>query len=255
MLLAIDVGNTNIVFAVFAGEDVRGKWRLSTDARRTADEYAILLKELFALEGITFADIKNIIVSSVVPQSAYALKTLCKDYFGRKPMVVGKEGIKLGLAIKTDSPAEVGADRLVNAVAAFKKYKKACIVIDFGTATTFDVVDGKGDYLGGLIAPGINLSLDALHRAAAKLPEIGVEKPKQVIGKSTVSAMQSGIYYGYLGLIEGSITRIRKELKKNLLTIATGGLAPLFAEATDAIDKADEDLTLYGLNEIYKRNK
>lgn len=256
MLLAIDIGNTNSVFAVFDGERLQGKWRLSSDARRTADEYAILLKELMALSGLVLKDISAVITSSVVPQTQFAIRQLCENYFRCKPLVVGQEGARMDIAIKTDSPQEVGADRLVNAIAAYSRYQQACIIIDFGTATTFDVVAGNGDYLGGMIAPGINLSLDALHRAAAKLPEVNIQKPEKVIGKSTVAAMQSGIYYGYLGLIEGNIMRIKSELAEGeVKVIATGGLAPLFAKATNVIDETDVELTLTGLMEIYMRNR
>lgn len=254
MLLAIDVGNTNIVFAVFSGDDLEGKWRLSTDTSRTSDEYAVVFRDLLQLNGINFSDIKNIIISSVVPQHTFEIKNFCNDYFSCKPMVIGEKGVKVGMDIDVDRASEVGADRLVNAVSAYKTYKKAAIIIDFGTATTFDVINKKGAYIGGLIAPGINLSLDALHAAAAKLPEIAIKKPSKVIGKSTVSAMQSGIYFGYKGLIEGIIANIRSEIEEEMITIATGGLAPLFAESTDSIEHLEPNLTINGLNEIYKIN-
>ncbi len=256
MLLAVDVGNTNIVFAIFNGDELCGKWRISTDTRRTEDEYAILLSGMMEMQGLTFSDVKDVIVSSVVPQNMRALERFCSQYFQATPMVVGDKGVKLGIKVLTDTPGEVGADRLVNAVAAYQAYRAACIVIDFGTATTFDVVNEDGDYIGGLIAPGINLSMDALHAAAAKLPEVSVERPHKVIGKSTVSAMQAGIYYGYVGLIEGIVERIRKEMKQmEMPTVATGGLVPLFSGDTPAITHVDEELTIKGLHLIYKMNK
>jgi len=254
MLLAIDVGNTNIVFAVFKDDKIVGKWRLSTDSQRTSDEYAVVLKELMSVKKIEFSSIDNVIISTVVPQHLYDLKVLCKEYFSCTPLVVGEEGVKIGIEIKLDRPSEVGADRVVNAVAAYDLYKCACIVIDFGTATTFDVVDGDGNYIGGLISPGINLSIEALHQAAAKLPEIAIKKPDFVIGKNTVSAMQSGVYFGYLGLIEGSVERIKEEYGSDMKVVCTGGLASLFFDATGSIDSMEQDLTINGLNKIFNMN-
>lgn len=254
MLLAIDSGNTNIVFAVYDGETVRGEWRSSTDPERTADEFGVWLMQLVAVENIQRSDINAAIIASVVPALVFSLKTLCRRYFHCEPLVVGDDGVDLGLNIILDRPEEVGADRLVNAVAGHKFYKGPLIVIDFGTATTFDVVDGEGNYLGGAIAPGINLSLEALHMAAAKLPRVAVERPKQVIGKATVPAMQSGVFWGYIGLIEGLVTRIKAEFGSPMTVLATGGLAPLFAESTTVIDHLDPDLTLRGLLEIHRRN-
>ncbi len=254
MLLAIDSGNTNIVFAVYDGDILRGEWRASTDSERTADELGVWLTQLLTIEGLNRLDITAAIVASVVPAMVFGLKTLCRRYFRCEPLVVGDDGVDLGLSILLDRPEEVGADRLVNAVAAHKCYKGPLIVIDFGTATTFDVVDGEGNYCGGAIAPGINLSLEALHAAAAKLPRVAIGRPKQVIGRATVPAMQSGIFWGYLGLIEGLVSRIKEEFGSDMYVVATGGLAPLFADATKAINALDADLTLRGLLEIHRRN-
>lgn len=254
MLLAIDSGNTNIVFAVYDGDVLRGEWRASTHTDRTADELGVWLTQLLSIEGLDRTDISAAIVASVVPAMVFGLKTLCRRYFKCEPLVVGDEGVDLGLSILLDRPEEVGADRLVNAVAAHKYYKGPLIVIDFGTATTFDVVDGEGNYCGGAISPGINLSLEALHMAAAKLPRVAIGRPRQVIGRATVPAMQSGIFWGYVGLIEGLVTRIKAEFGAEMMVLATGGLAPLFAEATPVIDALDADLTLRGLLEIHRLN-
>jgi len=254
MLLAIDSGNTNIVFAVYDGDQVRGEWRASTDAERTADELGVWLTQLLSIEGMSRTDIKAAIIASVVPAMVFGLKTLCRRYFKCEPLVVGDEGVDLGIKVLLDRPEEVGADRLVNAVAAHQCYPGPLIVIDFGTATTFDVVDSDGNYCGGAIAPGINLSLQALHMAAAKLPRVAIGRPRQVIGKATVPAMQSGIFWGYVGLIEGLVKRIKDEIGSDMLVVATGGLAPLFHEATPAIERLDPDLTLRGLLIIHRMN-
>jgi type III pantothenate kinase len=254
MLLAIDCGNTNIVFAVFEGDRLRGEWRASTDVERTADELGVWLNQLLAIAKLSREDISAAIVASVVPAMVFGLKTLCRRYFACEPVVVGDEGVNLGISVLLDRPEEVGADRLVNAVAAHQRYGGPLIVIDFGTATTFDVIDGDGNYCGGAIAPGINLSLEALHMAAAKLPRVAIERPRRVIGKATVPAMQSGIYWGYVGLIEGLVGRIEQEFGREMQVVATGGLAPLFVDATPAIDTLDTDLTLRGLLAIHRRN-
>ena len=254
MLLAIDSGNTNIVFAVFDGDTRRGEWRSSTSTERTADEFGVWLMQLMQIDGIRREDITSAIVASVVPAVNFGLKTLCRRYFGCDPLIVGDESVKLGIEVLLDRPEEVGADRLVNAVAAHKFYKGPMIVIDFGTATTFDVVDGEGNYCGGAIAPGINLSLEALHMGAAKLPRVAIGRPRQVIGKATVPAMQSGVFWGYVSLIEGLVKRIQEEFGQSMLVVATGGLAPLFKDATDVIQVLDGDLTLRGLVEIWRRN-
>lgn len=255
MLLAIDSGNTNIVFAVFDGTEKRGEWRASSDPRRTADEYGVWLTQLMGLDGIGRADVNHGIVATVVPETLYSLKTLCRKYFGCEPLIVGEPDVDLGIEVLVDSPDDVGADRLINAGAAHRRYGGPLIVIDFGTATTFDVIDDDGNYFGGVIAPGINLSLDALHKAAAKLPRVAVQKPDRVIGKRTVPAMLSGVYWGYVGLIEGLVARIKAEYGKDMKVVATGGLAPLFAGATGVIEHLDTDLTLRGLAETHRRNK
>ncbi|MBF0168202.1 MAG: type III pantothenate kinase [Alphaproteobacteria bacterium] len=254
MLLAIDSGNTNIVFAVFDGEEVKGEWRASTGAMRTADELGVWLTQLLALAEIDRKQINAAIIATVVPAVLFNLKQLCRRYFGADPLVVGEEGVDLGLQVFLDRPEEVGADRLVNAVAAHQSYSGPLIVIDFGTATTFDVIDQEGNYCGGAIAPGINLSLEALHMAAAKLPRVAIGRPKQVIGKATVPAMRSGVYWGYVGLIEGLVARIEEEFGAAMTVVATGGLAPLFAEAVPRIRHLDTDLTLRGLLAIWRRN-
>lgn len=255
MLLAIDSGNTNIVFAVYEGAARRGEWRAASDAKRTADEYGVWLTQLMAIEGLTRADITDSIVATVVPETLFSLKALCRKYFSSEPMIIGDPAVDVGVGVLVSAPDEVGADRLVNAAAAHWRYGGPLIVIDFGTATTFDVVDGQGNYFGGVIAPGINLSLDALHMAAAKLPRVAVQRPETVIGKRTVPAMMSGVYWGYVGLIEGLVARIKAEYGAPMAVVATGGLAPLFNEATDAIEHLDPDLTLRGLAEIYRRNQ
>ena len=256
MLLAIDSGNTNVIFAVYdAADELRGSWRASTEARRTADEYAVWLTQLMALEKLTPKDIDAAVIANVVPATMYALKTLCRRYFKVDAMVVGEPGVDLGIAVRVDRPDQVGEDRLVNAVAAHVRFGGPLILIDFGTATTFDVIAEDGAYEGGVIAPGINLSLEALDRAAAKLPRIAIKDPPQrVIGQATVPAMESGAYWGYVGLIEGLVQRIRAEYDRPMKVVATGGLAPLFARATDAIEEIDSDLTLRGLRTIYRAN-
>lgn len=254
MLLAIDSGNTNIVFAVYDGETRRGEWRSATNPNRTADEYAVWLSQLMALEGLAREDIDGAILANVVPKADYTLRSLCRRYFGQEPLLVGAPEVDLGIEALVDRPEEVGADRLVNAVGARTRFEGPLIVVDFGTATTFDVVDAAGNYCGGVIAPGINLSLEALDAAAAKLPRVAIARPPRVIGKATVPAMQSGVYWGYVGLIEGLVARIQAEFGAPMTVIATGGLAPLFAEATEAIQHLDADLTLRGLVAIYRRN-
>ncbi|GIL37934.1 type III pantothenate kinase [Roseiterribacter gracilis] len=256
MLLAIDAGNTNVVFAVYDGDVQRGVWRAATDSRRTADEYAVWLLQLMSKAGLDAAQLDGCIVASVVPLATFNLLKLVREHLQLEPLVIGEPNVQLGLRVLLDRPEEVGADRIVNAVAASERYGGPLIVIDFGTATTFDVVDANGDYRGGVIAPGIILSVEALHMAAAKLPKVDVVRPKtdNVIATSTVTAMQSGIYWGYVGLIEGLVARIRAELGGGARVIATGGLATLFADATQAIDSIDEDLTLRGLVLLYQRN-
>lgn len=258
MLLAIDVGNTNIVFAICEGEVIRWRWRISTDGQRTADEYAVWLHQLMALEGVERTHISAAIIATVVPQTLFNLQRLCGKYFGVEPLVVAVGAVELGLRIALPNPAEVGADRLVNAIAAHHAHAGNLVVVDFGTATTFDVVAADGAYLGGVIAPGINLSMDALYQAAAKLPRIAVEPPADglgVIGKGTVHAMQSGVFWGYVGLIEGLVQRISDEIGGPVTVIATGGLATLFNRHTASIDVVDGDLTIRGLIRIYELNE
>jgi len=255
VLLAIDSGNTNVVFSVYDGDASQGVWRCSNDPRRTADEYMVWLMQLMQLEGVDRAGVDRAIIASVVPEALFHLVSLCRRYFSCDPMVVGEMGVDLGIEILTDRPEQVGADRLVNAVAAHDRYRRALIVVDFGTATTFDIVDGNGNYCGGVIAPGINLSLEALYRAASKLPRVDIRPTEQVIGKATIPAMQSGIFWGYVGLIEGLIQRIRTEWGvPDMPVVATGGLAPMFAEATALFDHIDRDLTIHGLVLIHRRN-
>ncbi len=251
MLLAVDVGNTNTVFALYEGDHVRASWRLATVRQRTSDEYALALVQLIEMAGFDWRRIDEVVVSSVVPEADRQLRWMCRDRLER-PVSFIAEDIAVPLTIKLSNPKEIGADRLVNAFAAHRHYGGDLIVIDFGTATTFDVVDRHGTYHGGVIAPGINLSLEALNRAAAKLPRIGVEKPQAVIGDGTVSAMQSGVFWGYIGLIEGLVARIQAEFGEPMRTIGTGGLAPLFADATAAIARVDTDLTMTGLVDLFR---
>lgn len=255
MLLAINANNTNTVFAIYDGPTLRGSWRCATDPRRTADEYVVWLTQLMGFETLQREDIDAAILSSVVPATIFNLKTLCRRYFNCDPLVVGEKGCRLGIKVLLDRPDEVGADRVVNAVAGKDRYTAPLIIVDLGTATTFDVVDKDGNYVGGVIAPGINLSLRALEMAAAKLPHVAIERTERIIGKSTVPAMQSGLFWGYVGLIEGLVARIRNEFGQPMSVVATGGLVPLFAGATPAIENVDQDLTLWGLYLIHKRNK
>jgi len=255
MLLAIDAGNTNIVFAVYDGEAIRCEWRAVTKTARTADEYAVLLSPLLALNGLKFSDLQSAIIATVVPAALFDLRQLCRRYLNCEPLVVKDPNVALGIKVRIDRPEAVGADRLVNAVAAHERYKGALIVLDFGTATTFDIVGENGDYEGGVIAPGINLSAEALHKAAAMLPRVALSRTQAVIGKDTVPAMQSGLYWGYIGLIEGLVARIKTEYAKPMTVIATGGLAKVFYKQTPAIDHLDAYLTIRGLILIHARNR
>ncbi|MGF1551859.1 MAG: type III pantothenate kinase [Paracoccaceae bacterium] len=254
MLLAIDIGNTNTVFAAFEGERPLGEWRCDTDSARTADQYFVWLAQLMTYNGLAASDIRAVVVSNVAPSVLFNIRVLCDRYFGCRPLVVGRSDCRLPVEVRVDNPAEVGADRLVNTVAAFERYGGDLIVVDFGTATTFDVVDHDGAYAGGVIAPGVNLSLDALHRAAAHLPRIDVTKPQRVLGTNTVACLQSGIYWGYVSLIEGLCARLAAERERPMKTIATGGLSPLFARGTDTIEAVDPDLTVRGLVRIHAYN-
>jgi type III pantothenate kinase len=253
MLLAIEQGNTNTLFAIHDGRTWTAQWRAATDPQRTADEYAVWLHQLLSMQGLTMADIDDCIISSVVPQSLFNLRNLSRRYLKVEPLVVG-ENAELGIPIRIQKPSEAGADRLVNAIGGYLKYGGPLILIDSGTATTFDVVGADGAFEGGVISPGINLSMQALHSAAARLPRVAIAKPAHVIGKGTVEAMQSGVFWGYVALIEGLIERIKREYPAPLQVIATGGVASLFEGATDRIDAFDPDLTLRGLLEIVRRN-
>lgn len=253
MLLAIEQGNTNTLFAVHDGKDWITEWRAATESTRTADEYAVWLYQLLELKGLRLEDIDGCIVSSVVPQSVFNLRNLSRRYLHVEPLVVG-ENVDLGIEVRLANPAEAGSDRLVNALGGFLTYGGPLLLIDSGTATTFDLVGPDGAFEGGVIAPGINLSMQALHTAAARLPRVAIQKPDHVIGRDTVGAMQSGVYWGYVGLIEGLIDRIKAEYGQPLTVVATGGVASLFVGATDKIDKFDADLTIRGLLEIWRRN-
>jgi type III pantothenate kinase len=253
MLLAIEQGNTNTLFAIHDGESWIAQWRTATEATRTADEYAVWLSQLLHMHKLSFDDLKGCIVSSVVPQSIFNLRNLSRRYMNVEPLIIG-ENANLGIEVRISKPSEAGADRLVNAVGAHLTYPGDLLLIDSGTATTFDVVAADGAFEGGLIAPGINLSLTALHEAAAKLPRIAIQKPDRVIGKDTVGAMQSGVFWGYISLIEGLVDRIKAEWGKPMTVIGTGGVASLFEGATTRIDRFDPDLTIRGLLEIWRRN-
>lgn len=250
MLLAIDAGNTNLVFALVAEDGaIRTRWRIATDPRRTADEYAVWLHQLLELEGLSRADVGEVIIGTVVPRALHNLQVLASKYFGREAIVAGQGRAAWPIALDVDEPHNVGADRALNAIAAHAKYSGDVVVIDFGTATTFDVVDFGGAYKGGIIAPGINLSLDALVGAAAKLPRIAIEAPSDtsVIGRTTQSQMLIGIYWGYVAMIEGLIARVKGEIGRPVKVVATGGLADLFQKHTGAFDAIEPDLTIQGL--------
>ena len=253
MLLAIEQGNTNTLFAIHDGETWTSQWRAATDSSRTADEYAVWLFQLLAMAGLNFSMLDACIISSVVPQSIFNLRNLARRYLHVEPVVIG-ENADLGIPVRIDKPSEAGADRLVNAIGAHAVYSGPLIVIDSGTATTFDVVAADGGFEGGVIAPGINLSMEALHAAAAKLPRVAIQKPARVIGKDTVGAMQAGVFWGYIALIEGLIARIKSEYPAPMTVVATGGVASLFHGATETIDHFDPDLTIRGLLEIHRRN-
>ncbi|MBS3970015.1 MAG: type III pantothenate kinase [Clostridia bacterium] len=253
MLFVIDIGNTNIVMGVYQGNNLEYHWRISTDTNKTSDELGVLLYQLFEYKGASFKDINAVVISSVVPTIMSAMEIMCEEYIKVKPLIIGP-GIKTGLVIKFDNPKEVGADRIVNAVAAIEKYGAPAIVVDFGTATTFDAISPEKYYLGGAITPGIGISMDALFSRAAKLPRVELQKPDSVIGKSTVKCMQSGILYGYVGQVDGIVSRMKRELGGSPAAIATGGLAGFIAPYCDTIDYIDPYLTLEGLKIIYKRN-
>ncbi len=254
LVLVCDVGNTNIVLGVFSSEELLVDWRIGTDRRRTADELGMLVKNLFDYHGLSFGDVEAVVISSVVPPLTPVLVQMCRRYFRREPLVVGP-GVKTGMPIRYDNPREVGADRIVNAVAAYAKYGGPVIVVDFGTATTFCAVSRAGEYLGGAIAPGIAISTEALFEKAAKLPRVEVVRPRQVIGRNTVTSMQSGIYYGFVGQVNEIVRRMKRELGEEAVVVATGGLAELICEEVETVDHVDPYLTLWGLKIIYERNR
>lgn len=255
MLLAIDAGNTNVVFALVEAREIKARWRIATDPRRTGDEYAVWLHQLMALEGFDASAIDQVIVSTVVPRALHNLEVLSQKYFGRDPLIAGEGPVDYGMDIDVDEPRSLGADRAVNAIAAHAKYDGDLIIVDFGTATTFDAIDFNGAYKGGIIAPGINLSLDALVSAAAKLPRIAIEPPRtnSVIGRNTEDQMHIGVFWGYVAMMEGLIERIRAEIGRPAKVIATGGLAVLFDDHTRIFDAVDVDLTLEGLAILAER--
>ena len=255
MLLAIDAGNTNVVFALFEGRDLKTRWRIATDPRRTADEYAVWLVQLMAIQGIAREAVTQIIISTVVPRALHNLNVLSQNYFGIVPLVAGEGKVDWGIHIDVDQPRSLGADRAVNAIAAHAKYAGDLIVVDFGTATTFDVVDFNGAYKGGIIVPGINLSLDALVGNTAKLPRIAIEAPRStsVIGRNTEDQMLIGVFWGYVAMMEGLIARLRNEIGRPAKVIATGGLAILFDQRSDIFDVVDAELTLDGLAILAER--
>lgn len=254
MLLAIDIGNTNIVVGVFRGEELVKHWRVSTLRQQTADEYGIILLNLFSSYGIKPAEVKGAIVSSVVPSLNKPFKDALLGYFGVTPLIVGEEGVDPLIKVLTDNPSEVGADRIVNAVAAYREYKRPLIVVDFGTAVTFDYINEKGDYSGGVIAPGISISVEALFTKTAKLPRVEVKRPERMVGKNTVESMQAGIFYGFISLVDGIIERMIAEVGTSPKVIATGGLAQIAVGSARYITETDEFLTLKGLMLIYEGN-
>ena len=254
MLLAIDVGNTNTVLGVFEGPSRRHQWRVETSQSRTYDEYGILFTQLFAGTGLDPAKVDAIVIASVVPALAFTLEQMAQRYFGKKPVFIGP-GVKTGMPILYDDPREVGADRVVNAVAAYARWKTGLVVVDFGTATTFDAVSPKGEYLGGAICPGVSISMEALFTHAAKLPRVEFARPAHVVGKNTVASIQSGLVFGYVALVDGICARMQDELGFPVKVVATGGLAPLVAGLSRAISEVDEHLTLEGLRLVYELNR
>jgi len=257
MLLAIDAGNTNVVFALVDGSEIKTRWRIATEARRTGDEYAVWLHQLLELEGYSKSDVTAAIIGTVVPRATHNLEVLASKYFHVEPLIAGEGKAAWPIALDVDEPQNVGADRALNAIAAHSKYQGDLVVIDFGTATTFDVVDYTGAYKGGIIAPGINLSLDALVNAAAKLPRIAIDVPvdASVIGRTTESQMLTGIYWGYVAMMEGLVERMKAEIGRPVTIVATGGLATLFDQHADLFDAIEGDLTIQGLAMLHARNR
>lgn len=259
MLLAFDVGNTNIVLGVFEGKELIKNWRLETDNRKSADEYGMLVHQLFSYEGLKMEEVDDIIISTVVPSVLYTLQHLARKYFDKKAIVI-EPGVKTGLLIKYDNPKQVGADRIVNAVAAYAKYGGPLIIIDLGTATTFCAITDKAEYLGGTIAPGLKITSDALVEKTAKLPKVEIEEPGHVICKNTIQSMQSGLVYGHMGMVDYIVKKMKQELSehcggKPVKVIATGGLATMISRGVDSIDAVDRMLTLEGLQIIYEKNR
>lgn len=254
MLLVIDIGNSNTVLGLYAGEVLVKHWRVTTSRTRTSDEYAVLMERLFGLSGVGFDAVSDVIIASVVPPVLPTFVALCQGYFGKKPYVVGPD-IQTGMPILYDNPKEVGADRIVNGVAAFEKYRSSLIIVDFGTATTFDYISAAGEYLGGAIAPGVAISAEALFTRTSKLPRVDLARPPQVVAKNTVNSMQAGIFFGYVGLVDGIVARMRQETGDLCRIVATGGLASLIAGESQTIDAVEPMLTLEGLRIIYLRNR
>lgn len=254
MLLVIDIGNSNTVLGLYADTTLVKNWRIATDKTRTVDEYAVLIERLFGMADLRFGEVDDVIIACVVPPLLNVFIALCASYLEKKPYVVGP-GIRTGMPILYDNPKEVGADRIVNAVGAYEKYRRGLIVVDFGTATTFDYISARGEYLGGAIAPGIAISAEALFERASKLPRVELSRPPQAIAKNTVNSMQAGILYGYVGLVDGIVARMKQEAGEAALVVATGGLAPLISADSKAIDAVEPMLTLDGLRIIYQRNR
>ncbi len=254
MLLTIDCGNTNTVFSVWDGTDFIATWRTATEVTRTADQYFVWLNSLMTLTGL-YADISDVVISSTVPRVVFNLRVLCDRYFNTRPLVVGKPECLLPVPPRVDAGVRPGPDRLANAAGAFDRHGGNAVIVDFGTATNFDVVAEDGAYIGGVIAPGVNLSLQALHQGAAALPHVDITQPEKVIGTDTVACIQSGVFWGYIGLVEGITARIKAEYGRPMTVIGTGGLAPLFAQAENLFDSIDDDLTFHGLRVIHDYNK
>lgn len=254
MLLVFDIGNSNIVLGTYEGKALTNHWRISTDRKKTADEYGMMINNLFMVRGLKMTDVSAIIVASVVPPLTVPMIRMCERYFNIRPLVVGA-GIRTGIQLKYENPREIGADRIVNVVGAYEQFKRPLIVIDIGTATTFDVVNSKGDFIGGVIAPGLGCSADALFQQASKLPRIELVTPKQTICHNTVSGMQAGIIFGYVGQVDAIVNRIKAEMDEDPYVVATGGYARMIARESNTIDKIDHFLTLTGLRVLFERNK
>ena len=254
MLLAIDIGNTNTVLGLFEGKNLRADWRLETRAARTGDEYAALVATLFGLRGLALASVDAVAISSVVPPALFPIEQLCRRHLGIAPLIVGP-GTKTGMPILYENPREVGADRIVNGVAAYARWPEGAIVVDFGTATTFDVITARGEYAGGVIAPGLMVAADALYHATAKLPRVEIVRPKNVVGRNTVASIQAGLVFGYAGLVDAIVQRIQAEVDFQPRVVGTGGLATLIAAESKTIQECDDMLTLRGLALIYERNR